>query len=63
MASGFSRGIVPKQKRGERNQQENLDVVASHGRADLSQVFEQRRHHLRDPLPLEIGHLLQLLQL
>lgn len=40
-----------------------LYVVAAHSDADLSQVFEQRGHHLSHPLPLVVGHLLQLLQL
>lgn len=40
-----------------------LDIVTAHSDADLSQVFEQRGHHLGHPLPLVVGHLLQLLKL
>ena len=40
-----------------------LYVVAAHSDADLSQVFEQRGHHLGHPLPLVVGHFLQLLKL
>ena len=40
-----------------------LDVIAAYGDANLGQVFEQRRHHLRHPLLLVVRHLLQLLEL
>lgn len=40
----------------------NLNVVASHGDPYFSQIFQQRRHHLSDPLLLVVGHLLQLLE-